>query len=149
MLVTAGQESLFVIEDTSRVRVQINVPQTYSMQTKPGVAASISVPETALKDVPATITRIAESVDAASRTMLAEIELENGSHRLQPGSYAQVTLSMPQSGGQWTIPTNAVAMRVQGPHVAVVDEQDQIELKRMSLGRDLGARVIVKPCYDA
>jgi multidrug efflux pump subunit AcrA (membrane-fusion protein) len=143
MLVTAGQESLFAIEDNSRVRVQINVPQTYSMQTKPGVAAVISVPETALRDVAATITRIAESVDAASRTMLAEIEVENGSHLLQPGSYAQVTLSMPQSGGQWTIPTNAVSMRVEGPHVAVVDERNQIELKRVSLGRDLGARVIV------
>jgi multidrug efflux pump subunit AcrA (membrane-fusion protein) len=113
------------------------------MQTKPGVAAVISVPETALRDVAATITRIAESVDAASRTMLAEIEVENGSHLLQPGSYAQVTLSMPQSGGQWTIPTNAVSMRVEGPHVAVVDERNQIELKRVSLGRDLGARVIV------
>ncbi|HXT61024.1 MAG TPA: efflux RND transporter periplasmic adaptor subunit [Pirellulales bacterium] len=143
MLVTAGQDSLFVIEDASRVRVQINVPQTYSMQTKPGVAAVISVPEAALQDLPATITRIAESVDAASRTMLAEIEVENASPGLQPGSYAQVTLSMPQAGGQWTIPTNAVAMRVEGPHVAVVDERNRIELKRVSLGRDLGARVIV------
>ncbi|HEV7226103.1 MAG TPA: efflux RND transporter periplasmic adaptor subunit [Pirellulales bacterium] len=143
MLVTAGQDSLFVIEDTSRVRVQINVPQTYSLQTKPGVAAVISVPEAALQDLPATITRIAESVDAASRTMLAEIEVENASHQLQPGSYAQVTLSMPQAGGQWTIPTNAVSMRVEGPHVAVVGERNQIELKRVSLGRDLGARVIV------
>jgi multidrug efflux pump subunit AcrA (membrane-fusion protein) len=75
--------------------------------------------------------------------MLAEIEVENASHQLQPGSYAQVTLSMPQAGGQWTIPTNAVSMRVEGPHVAVVGERNQIELKRVSLGRDLGARVIV------
>ena len=37
MLVTAGKEPLFVVEDLSRIRVQLNVPQTYAMQTEPGV----------------------------------------------------------------------------------------------------------------
>ncbi|HVC95865.1 MAG TPA: efflux RND transporter periplasmic adaptor subunit [Pirellulales bacterium] len=143
MLVTAGQESLYVVEDTSRVRVQVNVPQTYAMQTRPGVAAVINVPESALSDVQGTVTRVAESVDAASRTMLAEIELDNASNRLQPGSYAQVTLMVPQANAVWTIPTNTLSMRVEGPHVAVVSEQSQIELKHVSLGRDLGARVVV------
>jgi multidrug efflux pump subunit AcrA (membrane-fusion protein) len=143
MLVTAGQDALFVIEDTSRVRVQVNVPQTYSMQTRPGVAVAINVPEATAPDVQAAVTRIAESVDAVNRTMLAEIELENPSHRLQPGSYVQVALTMPQDDSAWTVPTNTVSMRVDGPHVAVVGQENQIELKPVRLGRDLGARVVV------
>jgi multidrug efflux pump subunit AcrA (membrane-fusion protein) len=142
MLVTAGQETLFVLVDASRIRVQINVPQTYAMQTRPGVPVSINLPESAETDVPGEITRIASSVDAASRTMLAEVELKNESLELQPGSYAQATFELPRSGDAWTIPTNAIAMRVDGPHVAVVDDQQQIELKKISLGRDLGARVV-------
>ena len=142
MLVTAGQETLFVLVDASRIRVQINVPQTYAMQTRPGVPVSISLPESAQSDVPGEITRIASSVDAASRTMLAEVELMNESLELQPGSYAQATLELPRGGDAWTIPTNTIAMRVDGPHVAVVDDQHQIELKKISLGRDLGARVV-------
>jgi multidrug efflux pump subunit AcrA (membrane-fusion protein) len=126
MLVTAGQESLYVLEDTSRVRVQVNVPQTYAMQTTPGVAAVINLPESAQPDVQGTVTRIAESVDAASRTMLAEIELDNSSHRLQPGSYAQVTLMVPQAGAVWTIPTNTLSMRVEGPHVAAVNQENRL-----------------------
>ena len=34
-------------------------------------------------------------------------------------------------------------MRTNGPHVALVNEQNQIEVKRISLGRDLGDRVVV------
>ena len=34
-------------------------------------------------------------------------------------------------------------MQVDGPHVAVVNDGNQIEIKPVTLGRDLGARVIV------
>ncbi|HWB10118.1 MAG TPA: efflux RND transporter periplasmic adaptor subunit [Pirellulales bacterium] len=143
MLVTAGQDAPFVLEDTSRVRVQVNVPQTYAMQTRPGVAVAINVPEATSPDVLASVTRIAESVDAASRTMLAEIELENSSHRLQPGSYVQVALTMPQEESAWTIPANTVSMRVEGPHVALVNGLNEVEIQPVRLGRDLGKRVVV------
>ena len=34
-------------------------------------------------------------------------------------------------------------MRVDGPHIVLVDESNRIEIKRVSLGRDLGRRVVV------
>ncbi|MCE9552503.1 MAG: efflux RND transporter periplasmic adaptor subunit [Planctomycetes bacterium] len=143
MLVTAGKESLFTVEDMSRVRVQVNVPQAYTMQTFPGAAAIVSVPESAASSAKATVTRIAQSVDSRNRTMLAEIELKNDEHRFQPGSYVQVTLMTSQDQGGWTIPTNTLQMRVEGPHVAMVNERNQVEFKPVRLGRDLGHRVVV------
>lgn len=144
MLVTAGQESLFVVEDLSRVRVQVNVPQSYSVQATRGVEALVKLPESAAEAVRATITRVADSVDSTNRTMLAEIELENTAYHFQPGSYAQVTLITPQDNASWTIPTNTLSMRVDGPHVALVNEQNQIEIRRVVLGRDLGTKIVVK-----
>jgi multidrug efflux pump subunit AcrA (membrane-fusion protein) len=141
MLVTAGEQPLFVVEDISRVRVQINVPQTYAMQTAPGAETNVSLPESSAAPIRATITRVSDSVEAASRTMLAEIELDNVSNHLQPGSYAQVTLKT-QNNSSWTIATNTIQMRVEGPHVAVVDDHNEIAIKRVSLGRDLGTRVV-------
>ena len=107
------------------------------------MAATGSVPESAVQSVPGTITRLAESVDSTSRTMLAEIELENSTHRFQPGSYARVTLTTRQKSTAWSIPTSALSMRVEGPHVALVNEQNRIEIKPVSLGRDLGTSVVV------
>ncbi len=75
--------------------------------------------------------------------MLAEIELDNTSGRFQPGSYAQVALTMPQDISSWTIPTNTVQMRVEGPHVAIVTDHNRVEIRPVSLGRDLGNRVVV------
>jgi multidrug efflux pump subunit AcrA (membrane-fusion protein) len=143
MLVTAGKESLFTIEDMSRVRVQVSVPQTYALQTAAGSHATVSVPESTLPAVDGTITRTAESIESTNRTMLSEIELVNSSHRYQPGSYAQVTVSTTQDKTAWTVPSNTIHMRVDGPHVAVVNEQNRVENRHVVLGRDLGNRVVV------
>lgn len=143
MLVTAGKDPLFVVEDNSRVRIDVNVPQTYTAQTRPGSSAEIRLPESESGAVRAAITRIADSVDATNRTMVAEIELQNASHQFQPGTYAQVTLATVQSDTSWTVPANTLSMRVQGPHVAVVEEGDRISLRRVTLGRNLGSRVVV------
>ena len=70
--------------------------------------------------------------------MLAEIELETLRADFQPGSYAQVNLTVPQDSSSWTIPTNTVQMRVEGPHVVIVNDLNRLEIKRVSLGRDLG-----------
>ena len=142
-LITAGKESIYVIEDMSRVRVQMHVPQTYAAEIGPGVQADIHLPDSTVPAVRGTVTRISNSVDAASRTMLAEIELENGAHHLQPGSYAHVIMQMPSNIAGWTIPTNTLQMHVDGPHVAVVNGQGQIEINRVHLGRDLGTRIVV------
>jgi multidrug efflux pump subunit AcrA (membrane-fusion protein) len=142
MLITAGKDSLYTLDDMSRVRVQVNVPQAYAARTKPGSAATILVPETADK-AEARVTRIAESVDATTRTMTAEIELANEARRFQPGSYVQVKLATTEETSPWTIPTNVLQMRIDGPHVAVVAEDGRLEVKRVGLGRDLGGRVVV------
>lgn len=143
MLITAGTDSLFEIQDMSRVRVQVNVPQANSALTSVGSEATVSVPESGAQAARGTITRIAQSIDSTNRTMLAEIELDNATHGFQPGSYAQVTLTTPQSNAAWTIPANTLQMRVDGPHVAVVGEDNHVEMKSVSLGRNLGARVVV------
>ncbi|MCE9605661.1 MAG: efflux RND transporter periplasmic adaptor subunit [Planctomycetia bacterium] len=142
MLVTAGKEALFVVEDMTRIRVQVNVPQAYAVQTGRGTSALVRIPEAALSTT-GTVTRTSESVDAANRTMLAEIELDNTTLRFQPGSYVQVTFTAKQSGTAWTIPANTLQMRVEGPHVAVVNAKNEVEIKRVELGRDLGRRIVI------
>ncbi|MBX3411451.1 MAG: efflux RND transporter periplasmic adaptor subunit [Pirellulales bacterium] len=143
MLVNEGKEPIYVVEDMRRVRVQVSVPQSYAARTIPGTAATVRVPESEGESVEATVTRIAESVDAGNRTMLAEVELDNTNRRFQPGSFARVVLEPQEHASPWTIPTSALSMRVDGPHVAVVDERGEIELRRVQLGRDLGSRIVV------
>jgi len=143
MLVTAGVEPLFTIQDMSRVRIQVQIPQTNAATMAVGDHVRVSIPESSAAAVDATVTRFASSIDSASRTMLAEIELENQAGTLQPGSYAQVTLTSGQDSRLWTIPSNTLQMRVAGPHVAIVDQSNRVMLKQISLGRDLGGSITV------
>lgn len=148
LLVSPSNEPLFVVEDMHRIRVQILVPQTFASAVHLGTSATVNLPESSLPGVAGSVTRMANAVDIASRTMLTEIELPNESQRLQPGSYSQVKLNVPQTVAAWTIPTNTLSMRVAGPHVVVVNEMDRTELRRVTLGRDLGARVVVTEGID-
>ncbi|MBA4017097.1 MAG: hypothetical protein C0483_07995 [Pirellula sp.] len=143
MLITAGKESLFTLEDMSKVRVQVNVPQAYAVQTRAGAQVVVELPEAGGKATTAKVTRIAQSINSASRTMLAEIELPNADRSLQPGSFVQVKLATSSAHSSWTIPTNTLQMRVEGPHVALVNDRNQVELRKIQLGRDLGGRVVV------
>ena len=143
MLITAGKESLFTLEDMSRVRVQVNVPQSYAGQTQVGAPVVVELPEAAGKAKSATVTRIAESINSASRTMLAEIEMPNADRSLQPGSFVQVKLATSSASSSWTVPSNTLQMRVEGPYLALVNDRSQVELRKVQLGRDLGGRVVV------
>jgi multidrug efflux pump subunit AcrA (membrane-fusion protein) len=143
MLVTAGSEPLFTIQDMSRVRVQVQIPQSQAANTAVGNRVIVTIPEANRAATEATITRFASSIDSANRTMLAEIELENQNQTFQPGSYAQVTLTTTQDGRLWTIPSNTLQMRINGPHVAVIGQASRVEIKAVTLGRDLGGRVVV------
>lgn len=143
MLVNAGKEALFIIQDVDRVRVQVHVPQSYSALTKPGASAMVTLPESLGQVSHAQISRISDSVDATNRTMLAEIELSNVTGRFQPGSYAQVNLGTASDETVWTIPANTLSMRIDGVQVAVVDSENRIALRPVTLGRDLGNRITV------
>ncbi|WP_254513003.1 efflux RND transporter periplasmic adaptor subunit [Anatilimnocola floriformis] len=143
MLVSSSSKPLFTIEDVSRVRVQISVPQSHAAQLDVGATATITVPESRQPAISAQITRISGAIEVANRSMLAEVELDNAATRLQPGSYAQVLLATSASSANWTIPASTLQMRVEGPRVAVIDEQNRVEIRTVTLGRDLGDRVQV------
>ena len=143
MLVSSSSKSLFTIEDVSRVRVQVSVPQSHAAQLDVGAAATITVPESRQAAIQAQITRISGAIEVANRSMLAEVQLDNASLGLQPGSYAQVALATSNSGANWTIPTSTLQMRVEGPRVAVVNDQNRVEIRTITIGRNLGNRVEV------
>jgi multidrug resistance efflux pump len=83
---------LFTCQKLDVVRVACDVPDTIAAAVRPGTKAEIRLNGSAGVMTVAAITRIAVSVDPATRTMRAEIELPNGDEKFRPGVYAQVTL---------------------------------------------------------
>jgi membrane fusion protein (multidrug efflux system) len=142
-LITAGEaQELFRLVKTDKLRVFVRVPQSYARGTTVGQVAEITLPERPGEKFQAKIVRTAGSLDAATRTLLTELEVDNSKGDILAGSYAQVRLAESKPEALLTVPANTILFRAEGPQVALVKD-GRILLKTIALGRDLGAFVEV------
>jgi multidrug efflux pump subunit AcrA (membrane-fusion protein) len=146
MLVTAGSSGtkpLFGVVRDDVLRVQVPVPQSFAAPLRVGDRAEVMIPEHPGRVFAAQITRTAGAVDPASRTLLTELELPNAEHVLLPGTFAEVRLMARRTDGAVKVPSNVLLMRTDGPHVAVVQSDETLRLRKVRLGRDHGTAVEV------
>ena len=78
-----------------------------------------------------------------ARTLLVELHADNPDGLLQPGAYAQVDFELPTNPNVVRIPTSALLFRENGLQVATIGPDNKIELKPVTLGRNLGTEVEV------
>jgi len=133
---------LFQLAAIDRLRVQVQVPQSYMRSVAPGLPARLAVREFANQTFEGKVTRTSGSLDGA-RTMTAEIELDNSGMHLMPGIYAEVNLTAPTVAGAVLIPANALIVNQHGTQVAVVGAAGVLKLQPVRTGRDLGSHVEV------
>ena len=138
-----GDRNLFSVAQAKVLRIQINVPQTYAMDLKPGQTAQVSLRERPGQQYEGKVARTAEALDPASRTLLAEIQLDNSKGELFPGMYAQVKFEVKRSAPTILVPGNAVVANAQGTRVVTVSDRNLVRYVDVQLGRDMGTEVEV------
>ena len=146
-LIVAGSNSgpeLFRIADTRQLRLYVRVPQSYAAQLQPEITAEVRFPDRPGNTYTARLDRTSNAIDTASRTMLAQLLVDNVKHELLPGSYAEVTFKLPgTSSASLRLPANVLLFRGDGLSVATVNAQSQVVMKPVQLGRDYGSEVEV------
>lgn len=143
-LVTAGAgRELFRIAQAERLRVFVRVPQNYARAVAVGQTAEITLTELAGRVFEAKIVRTAEALDAASRTLLTELEVDNAKGELLAGSYVQVRFRDAKPDAVLTIPANALLFRIEGTLVVIVGTDNRVALRKVAMGRDFGSFVEV------
>ncbi|WP_343527081.1 efflux RND transporter periplasmic adaptor subunit [Sphingomonas sp.] len=146
-LVVAGNaaaQPLFTISDVRRMRVYVRVPQGYSAEVRPGMAATLSLPEYPQRHFPATLVRSAQAVDAQSGAVLVELRADNPEGALKPGAFAQVAFHVGAGNGNgMTLPGSAILYGNDGPSVAVVDRGGRVTVKAVTIASDAGKTVTI------
>ena len=137
-----SNKPLFLLSHTDPLRVYVNVPQAYANLVRPGQPAVVTQAEMRGRSYTGQVARTAGSIDAATRTMQAEINLRNADGALLPGAFVQVALPLPASASL-VIPANALMFRSDGLRVAVVDGNGKVQLRAVQVGRNLGQSVEV------
>jgi RND family efflux transporter MFP subunit len=137
-LVNAGSTLLYRIAQTDRLRIFVNVPQGYAGAVRPGMTASLTVTSFPGRRFEGKVVRTANSLDPATRTLLAEIQVDNRAGTLQPGMYADVDLSARRATPPFLIPANALLVRSDGSQVALVEPSGAVHLQKIEVERDYG-----------
>ncbi len=138
LIVAGNGKELFRLAETRTLRVFARVPQTMARSIVPGVTADLMLQEMPGHIFPAKVVRTSGSMDATSRTLLTELEVDNTKGEILPGSYVQVRFNDVKRDAEITVPANTLLFRSEGPQVAVVGTDGQVKLHPVTLGRDFG-----------
>lgn len=137
-----GARPLFSLVQVDTIRVVTSVPQDAAPAVKVGQTADVMVQELGNAVFHGKVTRTAQALDLATRTLLTEIQVDNRDGRLIPGMFGQVKISLPRTQQALLVPANTLIIRATGAEVAVVDG-GKIHMTKVTLGRDHGAEVEV------
>jgi RND family efflux transporter MFP subunit len=137
--------SLFRIAQTDTVRTYVTVPAIYATSVRPGLTADVQVQGIPGRTFAGVLARTSASLDAATRTLLAEIDIPNRDFAILPGMYAQVTLHFPRATPPLLVPSSALVIRSGGPQVMVVNRSSSgattVHLQSVTVGRDYGSTI--------
>jgi RND family efflux transporter MFP subunit len=134
---------LFEVSDLHRVRIFVQVPQSFSAGLVPGLKATFEMPQYPGVQFDATVSHISRSINATSHSMQVELQADNTAGKFFGGSYCNVHFEIPADANVVTIPSTALVTGNQGTQVATLDSADKVILKPVQLGRDLGDSVEV------
>jgi RND family efflux transporter MFP subunit len=136
--ITSSKE-VFDIAAIQTLRVFINVPQIYAPDAKNGATASLTLPQYPGRTFKGKLVRSSNSVDPATRTLLAEVDVNNQSGELLPGSYTEVHLNVSSGAPALVVPVSALILEPDGLYVATVDSDHHAHVVRVTPGRDSGS----------
>jgi RND family efflux transporter MFP subunit len=142
-LATEGSTLLFRVAQTDRLRTYVNVPQMDAAGIHVGQPADLKIPDLPSKTFKGTVTRTANALDPATRTLLVEVQVSNESGELLPGMYSEVSFSTPRAEPPLIIRADALVVRGAGSFVAAIDNSDVVHFRKIDVGRDYGDQIEV------
>ena len=134
----AGGAQLFVVSETSKLRIYVSVPQNYVPSVPPGTKATLTVPERPGKSYSGTVEYSAQAVNPTTGTTLMQIVVDNSAGEMMPGDYASIRLAVAPAANVLSVPSSAVIFDAKGLSIATVGADNRVVLKPVSIGRDLG-----------
>jgi RND family efflux transporter MFP subunit len=135
-----GQE-LFVVSDVKRLRVYVQVPQSYAPDVRSGTTATLTVPEYPGQRFSARVVASADSVNAASGTTLVQLLVDNTDGKLLPGGFASLQFKLPVQQNAVRVPASALVFDAHGLRVATLGANSQVVFRTVTINRDFGDAV--------
>jgi RND family efflux transporter MFP subunit len=111
-LIQANSASSAIVSlmDFSKVRVQVEVPEGEASRVAVGQSALVTTDNVSGEQFEGKVTRFTYALDAASRTMLAEVMLDNPKLALRPGMLVTANLGIEHKDNALLMPVGALVL---------------------------------------
>nr|WP_262485308.1 efflux RND transporter periplasmic adaptor subunit [Dyadobacter fermentans] len=103
-----GAKPLFILEDHTKLRLTLAIPENMSSAIPNKGEVSFTVSASPEKVYKAVYARSSRTLTEENRSMMTEFDVNNRSNELKAGMYAQVQLNTERTGNTLFVPTTAV-----------------------------------------
>lgn len=141
---TASGPVLFVVSQIDPVRVHIPIPETDAAWVTKDDPVTLTFPSYPGEPIEANVTRLTQSLDHNTRTMLVEAVVENPERRLLPGMFGQGTVTLALTSRARVLPARAIRFSEDGrPFVYLLNQDDRVGIVDIEIGQDDGHTIEV------
>jgi RND family efflux transporter MFP subunit len=148
---TGQSRHLMTVTAIDKVKVGLKVSSRVSPLVRVGAEATMMVDSLPGEKFYGRVSRTRRALDLQSRTLEVEIDLDNRDHRLMPGMYGHVTLTLQTKPNTWVVPAAALVSRNKVNYVILVhdgvarrqpvrivfDHGDQVEVVKLVKDREV------------
>jgi RND family efflux transporter MFP subunit len=138
----SSPKELFHLAAIDKLRVYVPVPEVSAAAVRTGESVTLTSDQFPNQIFHGTLVRDSSAIDSQSRTLNVEVDVDNSTGKLLPGSYAFVHIRVNGAASGLEIPASTLLFRAQGLQVGVV-RNGRAELVPIIIGRDYGATVEV------
>ena len=135
-------QPVVAIAQTDRLRVYAYVDQAHAAYINPGDPAIITDPARPEVRIAARVARTSGEIDEKTRTLLAEIDLDNPRNRILAGSFVQVQLAV-RTPRYVEVPSDCLIVHGDKNLVAVVGSDNRVHLRPVVVVDHTGEKVRV------
>jgi len=143
---TTSAQPFVDLQDMSRLRIYVYLSQEDATYAHLGDPATVTIDQRPGEVLHGQVDRLSGNLDARSRTMLCEVDLDNDRGVLFPGQFVRVTLHV-KGRPVPSVPAESLIARGAKLYVAVVD-QKVAHLREVETGQDDGKTVEIRTGVD-
>ena len=127
-----SSQPVVTVSDDRRLRIDAFVQQQDAPFVHAGDNADIVDAANKSRKVSAKVSRVSGALDPRTRTMLVEVMLDNPDEALLSGSFAYMTLHVPEPSAT-QIPVGAMITRGSDQFIALVDQNSRLHLVKIQV----------------
>jgi RND family efflux transporter MFP subunit len=131
-------QGIVELQEISPIRLTVPLPESDIAAIEKGMDVTVTFPELPGESFKAKVSRTAEALDPASKTMQVEIDIDNPDGFIKPGMYAKVIMRIGSRESVLSLPVTAQWIFQDQPFILVVKNNmvERVHLRKGLSNKD-------------